>query len=79
MSSLGDTAYAVWTDYRNTVKGTDPRETPEDEDAGTADVVQCRVTLTSTDKKGNTIKSWSGDRCPHAGGIDQDIYGDRSP
>ena len=79
VSSLGDTAYAVWTDYRNTVKGTDPRETPEDEDAGTADVVQCRVTLTSTDKKGNTIKSWSGDRCPHAGGINQDIYGDRSP
>jgi hypothetical protein len=79
VSSLGDTAYVVWTDYRNTVKGTDPRETPEDEDAGTADVVQCRVTLTSTDKKGNTIKSWSGDRCPHAGGIDQDIYGDKAP
>jgi len=79
VSSLGDTAYVVWTDYRNTVKGTDPRETPEDEDAGTADVVQCRVTLTSTDKKGNAIKSWSGDRCPHAGGINQDIYGDKAP
>jgi hypothetical protein len=61
------------------VAGTDPRETPEHEDAGTADVTQCRVVLTSTDKKGNTIKSWSGDRCPHDGGLDQDIYGDKSP
>jgi hypothetical protein len=79
VTSLGQIAYTVWTDYRNTVTGTDPRETPEDEDAGTADVVQCRVTLTSTDKKGNTSKSWSGDQCPHAGGIDQDIYGDKAP
>jgi hypothetical protein len=79
VTSLGSFAYATWTDWRNTVQGTDPREAPEDEDAGTADVVQCRVVLTSTDKKGNTIKGWSGDRCPHAGGIDQNIYGDLSP
>lgn len=79
VTSLGDFAYTVWTDWRNTLQGTDPRETPEDEDAGTADVLQCRITLTSTDKKGNTIKSWSGDQCPHAGGIDQNIYGDKSP
>jgi hypothetical protein len=80
VTSLGSFAYGVWTDYRNTVHGTDPREAPEDEDAGTADVKQCRVVLTSPpDKKGNTTKSWSGDRCPHAGGIDQDIYGDLAP
>jgi hypothetical protein len=79
VTSVGSFAFATWTDWRNTVQGTDPRETPEDEDAGTADVVQCRVTLTSTDKKGNTIKSWSGDQCPHAGGLDQDIYGDKAP
>ena len=79
VTSVGSFAFATWTDWRNTVQGTDPRETPEDEDATTADVVQCRVTLTSTDKKGNTIKSWSGDQCPHAGGLDQDIYGDKSP
>jgi len=30
-------------------------------------------------KKGNTIKSWSSDRCPRDGGIDQNIYGDKSP
>ena len=80
VTSLGSFAYGAWTDYRNTVQGTDPRETPEDEDTATADVVQCRVVLTSPpDKKGNTTKSWSGDRCPHAGGIDQNIYGDRAP
>jgi hypothetical protein len=79
VTSLGTTAYTVWTDWRDTVQGTDPREAPEDEDATTADVVQCRVVLTATDKKGNTIKGWSGDRCPHAGGIDQNIYGDLAP
>jgi hypothetical protein len=79
VTSVGDFAFATWTDWRNTVQGTDPRETPEDEDAATADVVQCRVTLTFTDKKGNVFKSWSGDQCPHAGGIDQNIYGDKSP
>ena len=79
VTSLGDTAYAVWTDWRNTVQGSDPRETPEDADAGTADVVQCRVNVPITDKKGNTINTWSGDRCPHAGAIDQNIYGDTSP
>jgi hypothetical protein len=71
VTSLGSFAYGVWTDYRNTVQGTDPRETPEDEDNTSADVVQCRVVLAGP--------SWSGDRCPHAGGIDQDIYGDKSP
>jgi len=79
VTSLGSVAYAVWTDWRNTVQGVDPREAPEDADAGTSDVTQCRVVLTSTDNKGNTIKSWSGDRCPHAGGIDQNIYGNAAP
>jgi hypothetical protein len=79
ITGLGNFAFGTWTDWRNTVQGTDPRETPEDEDAATADVHQCRVVLTSTDKKGNTTKSWSSDRCPHEGGLDQDIYGDKSP
>ena len=39
-------------------------------DADGADVHQCRV---------NVNGSWSGDRCPHAGGIDQDIYGSTIP
>ena len=76
---IGSFAYGVWTDWRDTRQGTDPRELPEDEDNATADVYQCRVLLSSTDKKGNVVKSWSGDRCPHSGGIDQNIYGDLSP
>jgi hypothetical protein len=79
VTSLGSTAFGTWTDWRNTRAGTDAREAPEDEDAGSADVYQCRAVLTSTDKKGNTSKSFSSDRCPHSGGLDQDIFGDATP
>jgi hypothetical protein len=79
VTSKGNFSYGAWTDWRNTVAGIDPREATGDADAGNADVHQCRVQLTSTDKKGNTTTSWSGDRCPHAGGLDQDIYGDTTP
>ncbi|HEY3070623.1 MAG TPA: sialidase family protein [Gaiellaceae bacterium] len=70
VSSVNDFAFGVWTDWRDTVQGTDPREDPEDEDAGTADVHQCRVFEDG---------AWSGDRCPRDGGIDQNIYGDFTP
>ena len=70
VSNVGSTAYAVWTDWRNTVTGLDPREGATDTDADGADVTQCRIFSNG---------SWSGDRCPHAGGIDQDIYGSTLP
>jgi hypothetical protein len=70
VSSVNDFSYGVWTDWRNTVQGTDPREDPEDEDGATADVHQCRVFEDG---------AWSGDRCPRDGGIDQNIYGDYTP
>jgi hypothetical protein len=70
VSSLGQFSYGVWTDWRNTVAGTDPREAPEDEDRATADVLQCRVLVGGL---------WSGDRCPRNGGLDQNIYGDQTP
>jgi hypothetical protein len=78
VTSLGSFAYTTWTDWRNTVQGTDPRETTEDEDATTADVKQCRTLNTRQTKKG-PVSSWSGDLCPHDGGIDQNIYGDLAP
>ncbi len=66
VDSAAGTTYGVWTDYRNTVAGDDPRTT------GTrGDVEQCR-TLTSDG-------TYTGDTCPRAGGLDQDIYGDLSP
>jgi hypothetical protein len=79
VTALGDFAYSVWTDWRDTVQGVDPRETPEDADKATSDVLQCRATVTTTGKKGATSSSWSSDRCPHAGGIDQNNYGAATP
>ncbi|MGZ8701688.1 MAG: sialidase family protein [Gaiellaceae bacterium] len=79
VTSLGDFSYGVWTDWRDTVAGSDPREAAGDPDSGNADVVQCRHQIPVTDKKGNTTNTWSGDDCPHAGGIDQNIYGDKTP
>ncbi len=71
ISSLGTFSYATWTDWRNTVAGTDAREsTADDADAG-ADVHQCR-TLTSSG-------AYTGDTCPRDGGLDQNIYGDQTP
>jgi hypothetical protein len=70
VSSVNDFSFGVWTDWRNTVQGTDPRENPEDEDDATADVKQCRVFQDG---------AWSGDMCPHDGGIDQNIFGDYTP
>lgn len=64
-SAAGRT-FSVWTDYRNTVAGNDPRTT------GTrGDVLQCRTRRADG--------TYTGDTCPRAGGIDQDIYGDLSP
>jgi hypothetical protein len=70
VSSVNDFSFGTWTDWRNTLQGTDPRENPEDEDGATADVHQCRVFEDG---------AWSGDRCPRAGGLDQNIYGDYTP
>jgi hypothetical protein len=78
ITDLGSFAFGTWTDWRDTLQGTDPRETPEDEDAATSDVHQCRVVLTIQTKRG-PVNTWSGDRCPHDGGIDQNIYGATAP
>jgi len=70
VSSLNGFSYGVWTDWRDTRQGPDPRETTEDEDGASADVLQCR---TFSDG------AWSGDTCPRLGGLDQNIYGDKTP
>jgi len=69
VTSVGPAAYSVWTDWRNTVAGPDPREASADDNDG-ADVKQCRTL---------TAGAWSGDQCPHDGGLDQNIYGSVSP
>jgi len=73
ISAVGNFAYGTWTDWRNTVGGTDPREADDpDNDTNTGDVRQCRHLLSD----GTT---YSGDTCPRRGGLDQNIYGDLAP
>jgi hypothetical protein len=66
VDSAAGRTYSTWTDYRNTVPGNDPRTT-----STRGDVWQCR-----TQRADGT---YTGDTCPRAGGLDQDIYGDLSP
>jgi hypothetical protein len=78
VTSLGDFAYGTWTDWRNTRQGSDPREGDGDSDGSSADVYQCRI-VQQVPVKGGTVNTWSTDRCPHSGGLDQDIFGDFTP
>lgn len=70
ISSVGPFSYGVWTDWRDVVPGTDPREGGDD-DADNADVKQCRALLPDG--------SYGPDTCPYAGGLDSNIYGDSTP
>lgn len=70
ISSIGAFSYGVWTDWRDVVAGSDPRE-GGDADADDADVMQCRVQ--------NPDGSFGPDTCPYAGGLDANIYGDVTP
>jgi hypothetical protein len=71
VSSIGSFAFSTWTDWRNTVAGTDPREGGDSDNDG-ADVKQCRA-------QDPTTGTFGPDTCPHAGGLDQNVYGDVSP
>lgn len=73
-------AYVSWTDNRDVVVGTDPREAEQDG----FDVLQCRIDLgaPAADATGDGPRSrseapFSGDNCGNAGGLDQNIYGNR--
>jgi hypothetical protein len=63
---LGDGSlfgYMTWTDNRDVIPGTDPREEVQDG----FDVHQCRELLDDG--------TYGPDICPNAGGLDQNIYG----
>jgi hypothetical protein len=70
ISSVGPFSYGVWTDWRDVVAGSDPREGGDSDHDG-ADVKQCRAQ--------NPDGSFGPDTCPFAGGLDQNIYGDITP
>ena len=71
ITSMGNFSFGTWTDSRNTVPGSDPRESGNSDNDG-ADVHQCRVF--------NSISgTWGPDTCPYDGGLDQNIYGSVTP
>ncbi len=70
ISSVGPFSYGAWTDWRDVVAGSDPREGGDGDQDG-ADVKQCRAQ--------NPDGSFGPDTCPFAGGLDQNIYGDITP
>nr|MBA3430652.1 exo-alpha-sialidase [Actinomycetota bacterium] len=72
--------YMTWTDNRNVVGGTDPREETQDG----FDVLQCREDLGAPSPAGLLSSEiplarrdapFGGDTCGNGGGLDQDIYG----
>jgi photosystem II stability/assembly factor-like uncharacterized protein len=65
ISAVGGKVLFTWTDGRDTVAGVDPRYTNGDGTDG-FDVLQCRTQ--------NPDGSFSGDTCPNAGGLDQNIW-----
>lgn len=71
VSSMSTTSFGVWTDFRNTVEGVDQREVGDNDGDSGANVKQCRTQVSDG--------SFTGDTCPRAGGLDQDIYGDKTP
>jgi hypothetical protein len=70
ITSFGSFAFGTWTDWRDTVPGVDLREAASEDHDG-ADVLQCRNRLSSG--------AITGDTCPRAGGLDQNIYGNFAP
>jgi hypothetical protein len=73
-------AYAVWTDNRDVIPGEDPREAEQDG----FDVLQCLIdlgaTAASSSYNGPRARSdapFTGNNCGNAGGVDQNIYGNR--
>ena len=78
-------AYLVWTDNREVIPGEDPRETEaEGGFVDGFDVLQCRVDLGRSPEEVNrdvplarADAPFTGDNCGNAGGLDQDIFGQR--
>jgi hypothetical protein len=65
VSAVPGAVHVAWTDSRDLVPGTDPRET----DVDGFDVKQCRTQ--------NPDGTWSADTCPNDGGLDENIYAAR--
>ncbi len=70
VTAVGQHAYVVWTDWRDTVAGVDPRPFEASETVPDGfDVLQCRT----------AADNYASDSCQNAGGKDQNIYGNSAP
>jgi hypothetical protein len=79
VSSTGSRVAAVWTDTRDLVPGTDPRETGEDDDADGFDGAQTCTWDPNDIDAPSYITPTIADACLSVGGIDQNIYVAASP
>src|SRR5919197_6561392 len=74
ISAVGDTVKAAWTDSRDLVPGTDPRETGADDDADFFDVYQPCTYVPNDINAPSYSSPLTSDPCLSQGGLDQNIY-----
>jgi len=74
ISAVGGTVKAAWTDSRDLVPGTDPRETGADDDADGFDVFQPCTYVPNDINAPSYSSPLVSDPCLSQGGLDQNIY-----
>jgi hypothetical protein len=74
ISAVGGTVKASWTDSRDLVPGTDPRETRADDDADGFDVYQPCTYVPNDINAASYSSPLVSDPCLSQGGLDQNIY-----
>ena len=74
ISAVGGTVKAAWTDSRDLVPGTDPRETGADDDADGFDVYQPCTYVPNDINAPSYSSPLVSDPCLSQGGLDQNIY-----
>jgi hypothetical protein len=74
ISAVGGTVVATWTDSRDLVPGTDPRETGADDDHDGFDVYQPCTYVPNDINAASYSSPTVGDPCLSQGGLDQNIY-----
>jgi hypothetical protein len=74
ISAVGGTVKAAWTDSRDLVSGTDPRETGASDDADGFDVYQPCTYVPNDINAASYSSPLISDPCLSQGGLDQNIY-----
>jgi len=74
IAAVGGTVKAAWTDSRDLVPGTDPRETGADDDADGFDVYQPCTYVPNDINAASYSSPLTSDPCLSQGGLDQNIY-----